>query len=90
MRSASDIFDENTQLPNEFLSMIDLLSMSFSVEARTPFLDMRLADLVLSIPTKLRTTIDQEKELMLRSLHNIIPSSALGRKKSGFSLPLVF
>jgi asparagine synthase (glutamine-hydrolysing) len=42
--------DVRTQLPDEFLFMTDRFSMAHSLEARTPFLDHELVELVSSIP----------------------------------------
>lgn len=88
MEEAVHIFDENTQLPNEFLTMLDLLSMNFSVEARTPFLDKNFSDLMRSIPFELRCTPKDYKSLLVNSVGGFMPNSALGHAKSGFSLPL--
>jgi asparagine synthase (glutamine-hydrolysing) len=88
MEEAVHVFDENVQLPNEFLTMIDFLSMNFSVEARTPFLDKNFSDLMRSIPFELRCTPKDYKSLLVNSVGSFMPKSALGHAKSGFSLPL--
>jgi len=88
LEEAVYLFDESTQLPNEFLSMVDLFSMNFGVEARTPFLDREFSRLMLSIPAELRSTPDNYKSLLVESVGPLMPKQALGLAKSGFSLPL--
>lgn len=88
IEEAVRIFDENVQLPNEFVTIIDLLSMNFSVEARTPFLDKNSSDLARSIPFELGCTPKDYKSLLVNSLGSFMLKSALGHAKSGFLLPL--
>jgi len=54
IRDSVLLLDISTQLPDEFLMMTDRFSMAHSIEARTPLLDNRLIDLVLSIPANQR------------------------------------
>ena len=88
IEEAVRIFDENVQLPNEFVTIIVLLSMNFSVEARTPFLDKNSSDLARSIPFELGCTPKDYKSLLVTSVGSFMPKSALGHAKSGFLLPL--
>ena len=88
MEEAVHVFDTNTQLPNEFLTMLDMLSMNFSVEARTPVLDKDFSGLMSSIPFELRCTPKDYKSLLVNSVGSFMPKNALGHEKSGFSLPL--
>lgn len=81
-------FDIDTQLVNEFLSMTDSLSMNFSLEARTPFLDKKLSRYILSLPMELRNTPEKYKSLLTNSLDGTLPKSTIGKPKKGFSLPL--
>ena len=68
--------------------MNDRFSMAHSLEARTPFLDNELVDLVLSIPAKLRTKPKDLKYLLRKSLQNLLPNEVLNAKKKGFILPI--
>ena len=80
--------DMTTQLPEEFLMMTDRFSMAHSLEARTPFLDNELVDLVLSIPSELRTRRGDLKGLLRRAVAPMLPSELLSAPKRGFVLPL--
>jgi asparagine synthase (glutamine-hydrolysing) len=85
-RSAST--DIATQLPEEFLMMTDRFSMAHSIEARTPFLDHRLAELVLGLPSQLRTSHGDLKGLLRESITDLLPPQLLTAPKRGFVIPL--
>ena len=83
--------DFNTQLPNDFLHMTDILSMNHSVEARTPFLDLEFVKLIMSIPINKRINSKNYKSLLINSIGNDFPNITEVVKKKckmGFSLPL--
>ena len=46
------LMDYHQYLPGDVLSKVDMMSMASSVEARSPFLDFRVAELGLSLPAK--------------------------------------
>jgi asparagine synthase (glutamine-hydrolysing) len=80
--------DVRTQLPDEFLHMTDRFGMAHSLEARTPFLDHELVELVASIPPELRTDADDPKRLLRESVADLLVPEQLGAPKRGFVLPL--
>lgn len=86
-RQAIAYVDIQTQLPEEFLMMTDRFSMAWSVEARTPFLDLRLADFVLSLPSKERSPNGSLKGLLISAVRDLLPTDLLLAKKRGFVLP---
>jgi asparagine synthase (glutamine-hydrolysing) len=88
VRDSAAITDCETQLPDEFLQMTDRFSMHHSIEARTPFLDNELIDLVQRIPASLRTSRSDFKYLLRNSLLHIVPQQVLSAPKRGFVLPL--
>ena len=45
--------DFNLVLENDMLRKVDLMSMSQSLEVRTPFLDHKLVEYVFSLPSEL-------------------------------------
>ena len=90
-RSARDsvlYLDTATQLPDEFLHMTDRFSMHFSLEARTPFLDHRLVELVASVPPALRTSPAEPKGLLRDAVRDLLTPEHLAAPKRGFVLPL--
>jgi asparagine synthase (glutamine-hydrolysing) len=80
--------DLGTQLPEEFLMMTDRFSMAHSVEARTPFLDRQLVELVLSVPAAVRTRRRDLKYLLRETVADLLPSELLRAPKRGFVIPL--
>ncbi len=80
--------DIGTQLPDEFLMMTDRFSMAHSVEARTPFLDNGLVDLVQRIPACLRTRQGDLKGLLREAVAPLLPPELVTAPKRGFVIPL--
>jgi asparagine synthase (glutamine-hydrolysing) len=80
--------DTATQLPDEFLHMTDRFSMAFSLEARTPYLDRELVELVASIPPELRTAADDPKGLLRDAVADLLTPAHLEAPKRGFVFPL--
>jgi asparagine synthase (glutamine-hydrolysing) len=80
--------DAATQLPDEFLHMTDRFSMAWSLEARTPFLDHELVELVASIPPELRTDADDPKRLLREAVADLLTPAHLEAPKRGFVFPL--
>jgi asparagine synthase (glutamine-hydrolysing) len=80
--------DTATQLPDEFLHMTDRFSMAHSLEARTPFLDNELVDLVMRIPPELRTNADDPKGLLRDAVADLLTPGHLAAPKRGFVFPL--
>ena len=80
--------DAATQLPDEFLHMTDRFSMAHSLEARTPFLDHELVELVASIPPHLRTSAIDPKGLLRDAVADLLTPAHLQAPKRGFVFPL--
>ena len=80
--------DFRYQLPHEFLFMTDRFSMAHSLEARTPFLDTQLIDLVRRIPAEVRTRLDDPKYLLRLAVGDLLPRDVTTGSKRGFVLPI--
>jgi asparagine synthase (glutamine-hydrolysing) len=68
--------------------MADRFSMAHSIEARTPFLDNGLVDLVRRIPAATRTRRTDLKYLLREAVAPLLPQSLLAAPKRGFVIPL--
>lgn len=82
--------DFKTQLNNEFLNMTDKFSMAHSIEARPPFLDNEMINLMLNIPANIRSSFRDIKYLLRSSMQNYLPNEILSAPKKGFEIPLEF
>jgi asparagine synthase (glutamine-hydrolysing) len=87
-RNAVAYVDFQMQLPEEFLAVTDRFSMAHSVEARVPFLDHTLVELVYRIPPSTRTTRTDPKGLLREAVKDVLPQELLDATKRGFVLPL--
>jgi len=79
--------DIRTSLPGEILAFCDRLSMAHSVEARSPYLDYRLAELSATIPGALKIKGSHLKYILKRTASRYLSQDILERPKEGFVLP---
>jgi len=70
-----------------FLTKLDRVSMAHTLEARTPFLDHRLAETVLSVDPILRIGGGETKTLLKQIARNYLSDEIIDRKKKGFANP---
>jgi len=66
---------------------VDLATMKFSVENRSPFLDYRLFEYMMSIPDEVKTEKGQ-KGLLREILEDFLPDYVTKAKKSGPTMPI--
>ena len=72
----------------QLLRYEDRNSMAYSVEARVPFLDPRLAEFVLSLPADLKISRGLTKAVLREALRGVIPEAVrLRTDKLGFPAP---
>lgn len=71
-------------LQNDILVKLDRASMAYGLEARTPFLDVDLAEFIMQLPIELK----KDKRLLRRIMRGRIPDSIIDRRKQGFAMPL--
>lgn len=88
LRDAWAATDISTQLADEFLMMTDRFSMAHALEARTPFLDNGLVDLVRRIPASERTQPRDLKGLLREAVSPVLPKELLTAPKKGFVIPI--
>ncbi len=77
-----------TWLPNDYLVKVDVATMAVALEARSPFLDVDLVDLLLSVPESMAFPHGRRKALLRPLAERLLPASILQRPKSGFGVPV--
>lgn len=80
--------DLNLRLPELLLMRVDKMSMGVSLEARVPFLDHKMVELALSLPSKRKIKSGRLKHLLKEAVSGLIPDSIINRKKQGFGVPV--
>ena len=81
--------DIYTYLPDDILVKVDRAAMSHSLETRAPFLDHRLYEFSVTLPT--RFLVDERgkgKKILRHLLGQYVPDSLVNRPKAGFAAPL--
>lgn len=82
------LFDIKYYLKDDLLTKVDIASMQFSLEARTPFLDYRVVEFALNISEDLKKKNGTAKYLLREVLYDYVPKEFFDRPKWGFSIPL--
>jgi asparagine synthase (glutamine-hydrolysing) len=80
--------DLGIYLVDDLLVKTDRLSMAHSLELRVPFLDPRVAEFALALPTPLKVRGFAKKRLLRRALAPLLPREIVRGRKQGFSIPL--
>jgi asparagine synthase (glutamine-hydrolysing) len=75
-------------LPDDMLTKVDRASMAQSLEARLPFLDHRIVELMWSVSMDVRLKGYTRKHILRATMGPKLPSQLLSAKKRGFVLPL--
>jgi asparagine synthase (glutamine-hydrolysing) len=79
--------DLGIYLADDLLVKTDRMSMVHGLEARVPFLDPVVAELAMSLPTKLKVRGLSKKRLLRRAAAPLIPDGIVSARKRGFSIP---
>jgi len=80
--------DVNTYLPANLLVKMDIATMAYSVEARSPFLDHELMEFAAALPVEEKFRAMAGKRLLKSAFRGILPDEILDRPKMGFGVPL--
>ena len=81
-------WDYNHYLADDLLVKMDIASMAFSLEVRSPFLDHELVELCARLPSKWKGDARQGKRLLREIVAADLPAELLAAPKRGFSVPL--
>ena len=82
--------DSMIRLPNHSVMILDRMSMAHGLEARSPFLDHKLAEFAATLPVHLKIRGRSRRWLQMRLAERYIPPDVLRRPKQGFNSPLPY
>lgn len=80
--------DINSYLPDDLLAKVDVASMAFGLEARSPLLDHEFMEFCASLPSNLKLRGTTKKYIFKRAIAGLLPSEVINRPKMGFGVPL--
>ncbi len=84
--------DVATYLPNDLLVKMDIATMAFGLEARSPLLDHQLMEYAASLPSRLKIHRSGRrytgKYLLKRVARGVLPDEVIDRPKRGFGVPM--
>lgn len=81
-------FDLSCYLAGDILVKVDRAAMAHGLETRAPFLDVDLAEFVLSLPHGMRFGGGRLKHMMREAFAELWPPSIRTRSKQGFGAPV--
>jgi len=80
--------DVLTYLPCDILTKVDIASMTYALEARSPFLDHRVAELAARMPMELKMQNGRGKQILIDTFSDLLPEAIQKRSKMGFGVPI--
>jgi len=78
--------DSTVMLVDDPVKRVDNMTMAWGLEARTPFLDYRVAELSARIPAKFKLP-DGGKYVLKEAARQVIPAEVIDRPKGYFPVP---
>lgn len=75
-------------LADDLLTKMDIATMANSLEARSPFLDIPLAEFAWSLPDKWRNKAGETKSMLRELARKRLPAQISSAPKRGFEVPI--
>ena len=75
-------------LGDGYMQKVDLSTMSFSLEAREPYLDRNIVEFSLQLPFKFKIYNNISKYILKKVALNYLPKEVVNRTKQGFEVPI--
>jgi len=82
------ILDFMNYMTDGVLCKVDRAAMANSLETRVPFLDKRVIEFGMSLPSELKIYNGQSKWILRKVLEKYIPKELFDRPKMGFAVPM--
>ena len=80
--------DVETYLPCDILTKVDVASMAYGLEARSPFMDHHVVELAAQMPLALKLHGRRGKRILVETFRDLLPEPIQSRPKMGFGVPL--
>ena len=80
--------DQKTYMQDDILTKVDRATMAVSLEGREPFLDNKIVEFALSLPSNWKLRHGQNKYLLKQILYKYVPKELIDRPKMGFGMPI--
>ena len=75
-------------MQDDILVKVDRATMAHGLEARAPFLDHRVVELICALPTRMKLRGRSMKFLLKHMLKGRVPEHVITRPKKGFGMPI--
>lgn len=76
------------RLPELLLMRVDKITMAASIETRVPFLDARLVEYAMGLPSAVKVKGTVGKHVLKSALEELLPRDLLYQRKRGFGAPV--
>lgn len=91
--SKAQFMDIKTYLPYDILTKVDIATMMHGLEARTPLVDIRVAEFAATIPQEMNLVQNnqgllQGKTILKKVIRRFFSENFINRPKMGFGVPL--
>ena len=80
--------DVTHYLPDDLLVKVDIATMAYGLEARSPLLDQSVMEFAASLPSALKLNGASQKYVLKRAVAPLLPDAILDRPKMGFGVPI--
>lgn len=80
--------DVRHYLPDDLLVKVDIATMAFGLEARSPFLDHVVMEKAAALPVSFKLHGLTKKYLLKKIARGLVPDEVIDRPKMGFGVPL--
>lgn len=94
--SADDLIDRMlsvdvmTRMPDHPNMILDRMTMAHGLEARSPFLDHKLAEFCATLDSSFKVKRTQRRRIQVALAKRLLPEALIHKPKQGFSSPLIY
>jgi asparagine synthase (glutamine-hydrolysing) len=82
--------DTMIRMPDHPVMILDRMTMAHGLEARSPFLDHKLAEFCASLPSDFKVRRTTLRHIQVKLARKYLPHALIVRKKQGFSSALTY